>query len=294
VALKGSYLAAHAYPEAALRPRRDLDLLVPDERVLEAFAVLRDGGCTMLGEPAIPLEDVARLEVHMPALATPRGTVIELHARLSEPDGKLEYAMPELDAAAVLARVRRVDGVPYPASADLLDHLVIHAIYGHRLDCGPLLLSDIRYLAAGDAIDWPAFWARAKQGGWDAGARLVVELVRRYHGDSAVPAAAGEPAAPPDAVLRMAGQLILQDFTTKKFARFLATLATGGLGTVYARVTGRVRSAGEAALVIDRGAQGGRLRWALGQAGALLRDLTNPAIRRQSRDLAQFKRWLEN
>lgn len=293
VALKGSYLASYAYPEAALRPRRDLDLLVTREQVLEGFAALREAGCTMPDAPAIPLEDVARMEVHMPVLVTPRGTVIELHARLSEPHGKLEYAMPELDAAAMLERARALDGLLHPASADLLDHLVIHAIYGHRLDCGPLLLDDIRFLAAQEPIDWAAFWVRACAGGWEAGARLVVELVRHYHGAQAVPTAAGEPAAPPAPVLRMAQMLLLQDFTTKKFARFLATLSTGGLSTVMARMTGRVRAEGEGELQIDRSSHGGRLRWALGQAGAMLRDLSNPAIRRQSRDLAQFKRWLE-
>ena len=230
----------------------------------------------------------------MPVLVTPRGTIIELHARLSEPLGKLEYAMPELDAAGLLARARTLDGLLHPASADLLDHLVIHAIYGHRLDCGPLLLDDIRFLAARDPIDWTAFWTRARAGGWEAGARLVVELVRHYHGAQTIPAVPAEPAAPPAPVLRMAQKLLLQDFTTKKFARFMATLATGGVSTVLARITGRVRAEGEGELRIDRRDHGGRLRWALGQAGAMLRDLSNPAIRRQSRDLAQFKRWLEH
>ena len=44
VALKGVALAWRHYPEAALRPMRDIDLLVPHARAIEAFAVLTAAG----------------------------------------------------------------------------------------------------------------------------------------------------------------------------------------------------------------------------------------------------------
>lgn len=43
-ALKGAYLAFHAYPHPALRPLRDLDILVPEDRVFSAYRALIEGG----------------------------------------------------------------------------------------------------------------------------------------------------------------------------------------------------------------------------------------------------------
>ena len=293
VALKGAFLAAHAYPEPALRPMRDLDLLVPQEQVLPAYEALMAAGYQPFAVPKIALAEHARLEAHMPPLAMPRGSVLELHARISERDGRLEYATPAGNEAAVMARAVTLDGIRYPAPTDMLAHLVIHAVYGHRFDCGPLLLSDVHYLVARHPVDWSAFWTAARAGAWHDGARLVIELVRRYHGADAVPPRPAEPAVPPEAILDLARDLLVQDWQRKLFPRLLATAMTGGFGYLAKRLTGRVGAEGQDAVTIDRAREGGRLRWAGRQAAQMARDLASPAVRRQAWQLAKFRRWIE-
>lgn len=293
LALKGAFLARHAWPEHALRPMRDLDLLLPQDQVLAAYDLLLANGYTQPEPSKLSLTDHVRLEQHMPALSMPRGSWLELHMRISELEGRLEYATPAGNEAVVLARAVMFDGIRYPCANDMLGHLITHAIYGHRLDCGPLLLGDVRYLVARHAVDWDAFWAEAHAGRWAAGAALVFELVRAYHGADAVPRHGQEPAVSPE-MLDLAQDLIVQDWETKIFSRFAATIATGGFGYVWRRITGRMEGGIEEGAVIDRKAEGGRIKWMLRRTGGLLRDLANPQVRAQTRRLARYRRWLES
>jgi hypothetical protein len=96
VFLKGAYLAFNAYPHAALRPLRDLDVLVPRSRSLEGYAALQEAGFARHslypGRPAAAV----RGERHLPALLTPTGQVlIELHTRLYECDVRSESSRGE-------------------------------------------------------------------------------------------------------------------------------------------------------------------------------------------------------
>ncbi len=181
LALKGAWLARHAYPEPAMRPMFDLDLLVARDEALDAYAALKRAGCVQLDPGELPLETLLDYEKHLPPLRAPRGTVIELHHRLWEPDGRMDHATPREDRAGLLARaVIDADGIAYPGGEDMLAHLAIHAAYSHRFDCGPRVLADIDMLLRAAAIDWPRWWARAEDEGWREGARLLLELVARY------------------------------------------------------------------------------------------------------------------
>lgn len=292
VALKGAFLARYAYPAPALRPMRDIDLLLPPEQVLPAFRLLLEAQYKMDSQPKAALEDIVRLELHMPPVSMPRGSVLELHARISELDGKLEYATPAGNEALLLSRTIARDGIRYPCPQDMLAHLIVHAVYGHRLDCGPLVLSDIHYLALAHPIDWPMFWDAARAGGWQRGARLVIELARRFHGCEALPVMPQEPAAPSEKLIAVSCNLLLQDYVAKKPARFLATILTGGFSTLLKRASGRVTGEGERTLTLDRTSDGGKISWALQQCRQLWNDLSDPAVRQQARELARFKRWL--
>ena len=292
LALKGSFLARHAWPDPALRPMRDIDLLVAQDRVLAAYDLLLANGYAQTADSKLDLADHARFEQHMPALAMPHGSWLELHMRTSELDGRLEYATPQGNEAAVIARAVVIDTVRYPAANDMLAHVITHAVYGHRFDCGPLLLGDVRHLVARHAVDWGAFWAEAQAAKWVPGAALVFALIRDYHGAEAVPRHADEPAVAPE-MLDLARDLIVQDWETKMFSRFAAVLATGGFGYAWRRITGRVAGGAEGGVTIDRAQDGGRLRWAWQRGAALLRDLTDPRIRAQTRQLARYRRWLD-
>ena len=293
LALKGSFLARHAWAEPALRPMRDIDILVPQQQVLAAYDLLLANGFVQPAGSKLDLADHARFEQHMPALQMPHGSWLELHMRMSELDGRLEYATPAGNEAAVNARAVVIDGIAYPSANDMLAHVITHAVYGHRLDCGPLLLGDVRYLIARHAVDWDAFWAEAHAQKWAPGAALVFALVRQYHGSGAVPRHEREPQVAAETI-ELGCDLLVQDWETKMFSRFAAALATGGFGYVWRRITGKVEGGAQAGVIIDRSAEGGHVCWALRRAGSLLRDLTDPRVRAQTRQLARYRRWLES
>jgi Uncharacterised nucleotidyltransferase len=294
VALKGAWLAHHAYPEPAQRPMRDLDLLVSRAQVLGAFAALLGAGYRQLDTAEMALEDIVRLDKHMPPLLSPGGTAIELHHRLWEPDGRLEHASPAIDEAAILDRaITGAGGIRYLAPADLLVHLIVHAVYSHRLDCGPLLLPDLAHLLRAAPADWPRFWADAAVGRWRDGARLVLEQVAQAYPEALIDFTPDQGGPPPTSLLEAAPDLLLQELETRASARLAAATLKDGAAALLARSLGRRGARGAAPVTRDMTHEGGRLGWTLSRSWRTLRDLAHRDTRRQSRQLAALSTWLD-
>ncbi len=294
IALKGAWLAVHAYPEAAQRPMRDIDLLVTPEIVIPAYETLLGAGCTLAKPSEMTLDEVVRLDKHMPPLITPRGTVVELHQRLWERDGRLDHASPTGDETALRARSQiAADGLRYLAPQDLLAHLIVHAVYSHRLDCGPLVLADIDLLLRAAPIDWPRFWADAAAQGWRGGARLLLELTAHYRPGAMIDfsADAGEPA--PTKLLTAAPDLLLQELDSRASAGLAAATLKAGPAKLAERIAGRRKVKGEAAVTRQTGYEGGALAWAGSRILRSLRDLSRGDVRDQSRQLAALSKWLD-
>jgi len=292
--LKGGWLAWHAYAHPALRPMRDLDLLVPQPRILDAVDLLRAAGYTWEEEPDLPVTELIRFDKSLPGLIAPRGTAIELHLHAWHPSGRLDYPSPDPDDAGMFARaITGPDGLAYPSPGDMLAHLIIHAAYSHRLDCGPLLLADIAVLLGATPIDWPGFWARANREGWRGGARLVLDLVRRWRPSVPVDLAADPGPPTPAALIDAAADLMLPDMAQRESASFLATVMAGGPAAVWRRLTRRVRVATSESAV-KREAVGERnfAVWALSRLLRTVKDASAGDVRRHSRDLARLSRWL--
>ena len=294
IALKGAWLAHHAYPTPALRPMRDLDLLVPAARILEGYAALLAAGYVELEPPEMPLTDVIRLDKHMPALVAPRGSTVELHHRLWEPDGRLDHATPVQDEAALWARaVRDAEGIRYLSPQDTLAHLIIHAVYSHRLDCGPLLLPDIDFLLQTFVVDWAEFWARAENEGWRSGARLVLELVATYRAGAAIDFGPDQGKPAPSEVLAAAPDLLLQELDTRRSAGLAAAALSAGPKKLLQRLRGRRGARGEVEVTRTMGQEGGTLSWAASRAWRSVTQLARADVRRQSRQLAALSQWLD-
>lgn len=293
IALKGAWLARHAYPEAAQRPCRDLDLLIEEGAAIAAFEVLSAAGYQLAEPPELSLADTLRTDKHLPPLLSPRGTMIELHHRLWEPDGRLDHASPLADLVGLRARVwHDADGIAYPAGGDMLGHLIVHAAYSHRLDCGPLLLADIDFLLRRETIDWPAFWVRAVAEGWRPGARMVLELVARYRPHARIEFDAGPPTPAP--LFTSAPGLLLQDLDTRKSAAVMAATLKAGAGGLARRAKGERTVADARPVRRYMASEGGYLGWAWSRLTRTLRDLAHAEVRRQSRDLAQLSHWLDH
>ena len=165
----------------------------------------------------------------------------------------------------------------------MLAHLVVHAVYSHRLDCGPLLVWDVAHLAERGGIDWNAVWQRSHRERWQAGAALVVALVRRLRGPAAVPGCAEEPPDPPAALVAAADGLLLQDLDTRRSAGVVATAFAGGGRALATRLGGGT----------GRSAEPGYLAWAAPRLRRTLTELGRGAVRRQALDLARLSRWLD-
>lgn len=188
IMLKGAFLAFHAYPDAALRPLRDIDVLVPDDRALDAYRLLREQGASTQGDDAAALAYALAVgEHHLPGLATRHGfALVELHRHIqslatvaaADRDGQLIDDMRAHAQTLDLAGV----AVAYPAPTDLLLHLVLHAASNHLLDNGPLAIADIAFLLRAHPIEWPRFWAGAARIGLARAAALLLDLAVRYWG----------------------------------------------------------------------------------------------------------------
>ena len=232
IALKGAFLAFYAYPNAALRPLRDLDILVSAEHVLQAFQVLLDGGLTRIetyqGSPQA-FFDLA--EKHLPPLRSPSGTLnIELHHRLfHQEDG--DNGAPDLSEEpgfwqrTVELRLTQAM-IRYESPTDLLFHLIVHAAYEHEFNNGPLLLSDLAFLLDTQAIDWPLFWALAESSRKTRGCWLALKLTERYWGEKSI-AWMPSVATPSDCDAQMehAAHLMLRDFDARHDVARHATIA---------------------------------------------------------------------
>lgn len=294
IALKGAWLAWHAYPAPALRPMRDLDLLLDADTAIAAFELLKASGYRAEAVQELALEDVLRLEKHMPALIGPRGVVIELHQRLWEIDGRMDHAAPAGLGGNPRDRAVRQGDITCLSATDMLAHLIIHASYDHRLDCGPLLLFDIAFLLRREAVDWHHFWAIARTGNWQRGARLVLKLVANH--DPTVPMTF-PPDLPvvPSELLQSAPDLLLQDLASRQSAGVMATArAAGPLRFVQRIMARRGAAADHSTTARDLSGEGGYFSWAANRLIRTLKELSRRDVRRQSGNLARLSLWLDS
>ena len=294
VALKGVALAWRHYPEAALRPMRDIDLLVAEDRAIEASQVLAAAGFVPETDDPATLRQALADDHQLPAQYHPGlGVTIELHHRLGDPPQRRGYRVPQLDPAGVMARAVALECggamIPCPAPQDLAAHLIVHALYGHRLDCGPLVLADLHFLAADHAVDWAALRDQAVRDGWARGHDLLLALVERSFGS--LPTALEN--RPPTAVLDAAEAALMLDPEARGQAEALSDLTAAQSGPALRRALLR-RLAPDRQVVAQEG--GGRSALAFWPIWAVRR--VARAIRRRgngpdARAAAEVMRWIQ-
>jgi hypothetical protein len=293
MALKGAWLAERCYADPALRPLRDLDILVTPDTVIGAFDCLLAAGYRPIHPIELSLTDIVRIEKHMPPLQSPTGICIELHHRMWEVEGQMDHVFPDRIETEVRARAIAVDGLRYPCAEDMLAHLIVHAVYSHRLDCGPLVLSDIAALLRSTPVDWPHLWQRARDEEWSEGAALVLALVHQHDPDLPGLGEMISAWAVPDALIDSAADLLLQDLDTRRSAGFFATLRAGLPGTFRRRLLGNRQGDGHGSdIARDLKHEGGFWGWAVQRTGRTVSQWRDPEVRRQSGQLAAISRWL--
>ena len=179
IALKGAALAFRDYPQPQLRPLRDIDLLLPVEQAIAARELLlaehqfepHPGAGRYGPERTHQLPEIWDAE---------SGLILEFHHRINATGWAGEEQLVELlrtDCREIdlLGEAMRVPG----ATANLL-HLVEHATLHHLLGNGPLILSDLHYLAQQGSLDWDEVAKQADSLGLGRALALVAGLTRRH------------------------------------------------------------------------------------------------------------------
>lgn len=229
IALKGAALAFHVYPHPALRPLRDLDILVPRTQILAAHQAFMDSGAKTVDGYSLNPEVTLSIMHHLSPLMVANGQIgIELHAHLFHRKENGEETTDLSDTPDFWSRCiqQPVAGTPltFPSDTDLLLHLIIHAVYDHAFNNGPLLLSDLALLIQQGGVDWPLFWQLAEQHGMLKGCVLALRLMEHYYGKCPVNWPVAMPATVDSLLLQEAARLMLCDIDARGIAKLACKL----------------------------------------------------------------------
>lgn len=178
IALKGVHLAALVYPQPALRPMNDIDLLFTPTELPQAEAVLDalgyggkrkspDVGPGVVKHTSTFKRESGEAATPNPYLSPEAGRMIEPHTSLEEAWFGLKVDItPGVRERAVEVTL---GGQPVRvlADIDLLLHLCVHFCF-HVIAGSPAMvqLLDLKAVTArANALSWPAFVQRARERG---------------------------------------------------------------------------------------------------------------------------------
>ena len=239
-ALKGAYVAFAAYPQPALRPMRDLDILVHPSDALRVFDLMQQQAgyaraTQYSGSPAAAMQ----VSKHLPVLRhSNSGISIEIHHRLISPgSAKIDLAEDPAIWDRIIRHPLGSDQVAFLSPTECLLHLLEHAVYDHHFNNGPLILSDIHHLIQKSTIDWALFERRAAACGITAGCHLGLALTRRFQPELPLPA--GLIDTVDNVALDDAQALLLRAFSRRGATDLVSELQSGsgaGLAGLFSRV----------------------------------------------------------
>lgn len=179
--LKGVPLAFRDYPSAWMRPMRDIDVIVPENRLDEAYENLVQAGGTIDQFAHKPVQ-IAQGGKHLPPIHSPNQVLpLEIHYRVIAPDIPLSpAALQTIEREMwVSPDTVSVGGVqlPVPSAEMLLVHLLVHGLYDHELNNGPLFVTDLIHLIRTNAIDQNRFHDVVGQTGLTEAVQLAASLL---------------------------------------------------------------------------------------------------------------------
>lgn len=222
VFLKGAYLAQVTYPHPALRPVRDLDVVVHPKDAERANEALVVAGYTPLKAAPGMIAACVEQEKHLPGLISPGGKIlIELHVRIDQPGGVLAG----LDAFRNITTHKLGGGsLPFMDPTDLLIHLCVHAANIHGFNNGPLIIADIGFLLKNAELDTEQILRRAAELGVSKPVALTLALTESCWETKRNDLPMIINTIPPD-LLKIARQLCLRRLDERSNVDFFANLA---------------------------------------------------------------------
>jgi hypothetical protein len=226
VLLKGAALVDTVYDHAGQRPMADLDLLVPNQSIRRAHALVEHELGYQVYGASLGRDDEQRLRDHhhhFPLLKHGGQVMVELHHRLFDD-------RPDYEVESLWARAMPAAGPPprlLPAPEDLFLHVAVHFAFDriHRGESALSQLADIARVAARWPLDFDAVARRATDNGVRDRLFLALAAAVLLIGDVAPPeiTAALTPASYTDArgetfvrqrVLRLGPALPLEQLTS--------------------------------------------------------------------------------
>ena len=177
IALKGVALAFGDYPDTQLRPLRDIDLLLEPAAAMAAQELLLSTSGFRYADKAgrYGIEHSHQLPeiVHVRS-----GVILEVHHRLNARGWPHEQRLLSMivEEAGTLEILGRVVRVPSPET-NLL-HLLEHATVHHAFANGPLVLSDMHFLAKNEQAIGPGTEGRVDGLGLTNAFDLLSQIAR--------------------------------------------------------------------------------------------------------------------
>jgi len=292
--LKGGALVWRGWFDPALRPLRDLDLLIAPDQIEPARRALIDHA------QHTPLPGRGADHKHAPPLRGPTGVTVELHQRLIDTPTPAARDREAAWRHAALARAGAAPGLPSGltafADSDALLHLIVHAALDHQFNNGPLLIGDLAALIRHGTIDWPLLHMTARSLHASRACALALALTAHWQPDLALPAPDPATPAPTPALIRQAARTMLPDTTRLTELGWAAQFARHPLHHWPAQALTMLRRRvaathlpgvpGVSPAPLRRTAGLARSLWAIG--GTALQ----PATRRHWRASVSVARWL--
>lgn len=208
VVLKGFPLAFNHYPKPGLRPLRDLDLLFAPSDALKAQEILLANGFERF-----PGSGVYGLEYghQLPEIIDSElGILFEVHHRLNARD----WAGDPRLTAKVIAEATHLEVLGETVEVSSVHanflHLIEHATVHHLFGNGPLILSDLHWLASSGEIDWNRLLSEVHELGLDRSLQLMTAIALR-NGAQWVPECLLHDFPEANALAREAEQMLLLD-----------------------------------------------------------------------------------
>ncbi len=181
IARKGIVLANSIYESIGLREMSDFDLLVPQEKLAEAFEIITGMGY----KPAQPfyLDSLIRSGKHIPCCIKKGHVNIDIHWNITSPNMSYSIDPRELLEKAVPVQILDYDTLML-SPEDLLLHLCLHTSYQHQFDFGLRPFCDIAEVIHHfkTTLDWHIVTEKAKQRKWARGVYLALVIALEFAG----------------------------------------------------------------------------------------------------------------
>lgn len=225
VFLKGAYLSQFAYPHPALRPVRDIDVVVAPDCVSRAFTLMVKQGYVPINGTPVDVEAYVKQRKHLPGLLNPSGSLsVEVHSHVDKPGGQLA----RLDALQnVTISYMGNDPVPFMDPTDQFIYLCVHAADFHTFNNGPLIIADIGFLLQRGEIDLHHVASRSTELGVIRSVALTLALTNSCWQVSRKDIEVLFESIPED-IIQDARQLCFRSFAARSYVALVAELSSEG------------------------------------------------------------------